>query len=48
VRVPPTAGWMSQSIRVAAMELPRGFRLGDLGVALANVPPIPGRRKHIT
>jgi hypothetical protein len=39
---------MSQSIRVAAMELPRAFRLGDLGVAVVNVPPIPERRKRIT
>jgi hypothetical protein len=27
VRVPPTAGWMSQSIRVAAMDVPRNLFL---------------------
>jgi hypothetical protein len=30
------------------MELPQAFRLGDLGVAVANVPPIPERRKRLT
>jgi hypothetical protein len=38
---------ISQSIRVAAMELPRAFHLGDLGVAPANVPPITLRRKGL-
>jgi len=30
------------------MELPRAFRLGDLGVALVNVPPMRRRRKLFT
>jgi hypothetical protein len=30
------------------MELPRAFRLGDLGVALVNVPPMRRRRKRFT
>ena len=46
VRVPPTAGWISQSIRVAAMEIPQGFVFGDGCAADANVPPggINGKR----
>src|SRR4051794_373866 len=30
------------------MELPQAFRLGDLGVAFANVPPMQGLRKRFT
>jgi hypothetical protein len=30
------------------MELPQAFRLGDLGVAVVNVPPMRRRRKRFT
>jgi len=30
------------------MALPQAFRLGDLDVASANVPPMPKRRKRFT
>jgi hypothetical protein len=47
VRVPPTAGWISQSIRVAAMRIPWMSFLAACCCRGSNVQPTVRKRKGL-